>query len=137
MPMTMHESQPNANTPIAVFRLNATVFSSSAIRRSCASFFAASAASMASTFVCHFPNGEAANSSGGSAYPGPQSTRPRPGRPPGMMTPRGGGGNESHAAGEAGSLGGGAGIGLRAGGDEGDGLVCGAGLIGSKDTGDA
>ncbi len=92
---------------------NATVFSSAAIRRSCASFLAASAASMASTFACHFPNGEAANSSGGSGYPGPQSTRPRPGRAPGMMTPRGGGENGSHAgltaealaSGEARSLG--------------------------------
>ncbi len=92
---------------------------------------------MASTFACHFPNGEAANSSGGSGYPGPQSTRPRTGRPPGMMTPRGGGGNESHTAGEAGSLGGGAGIGEWAGedGDESLGL-CGVPLDGSKATGD-
>ena len=44
------------------FRSRAS-FSSAAIRRSCASFFAASVASMVlvSTFACHLPNGEAAN----------------------------------------------------------------------------
>jgi hypothetical protein len=37
---------------------------------------------MVSTLACHRPYGEAANWSGGSGYPGPQSTRPRPARPP-------------------------------------------------------
>lgn len=60
---------PN-NSPIArasapavrpAISLSATVFSSAAMRRSCASFFATSVPSMVSTFVCHLPKGEAAN----------------------------------------------------------------------------
>src|SRR5271166_2511581 len=37
---------------------------------------------MVSTLACQRPKGETANWSGGSGYPGPQSTRPEPGRPP-------------------------------------------------------
>ncbi len=62
--------------------LSAIVFSSAAMRFSCASFFAARTASMVSTLACQRPYGEAANWSGGSGYPGPQSIRPGPGRPP-------------------------------------------------------
>jgi hypothetical protein len=62
--------------------LSATWFSSATMRRSCASFFAARVASMVSTLACQRPYGEAANWSGGRGYPGPQSIRPGPGRPP-------------------------------------------------------
>jgi hypothetical protein len=37
---------------------------------------------MASTLACQRPKGEATKMSGGAGYPGPQSTRPGPGRPP-------------------------------------------------------
>jgi hypothetical protein len=95
----LHGSLTPINPPIArasapairpAVSLRATVLSSPAMRRSCASFFAAKAASMVSTLACRRPKGEAAKVSGGAGYPGPQSTRPGPGRPPiaGVEPPR-------------------------------------------------
>src|SRR5271166_1273127 len=69
-------------TASAAVRLSATWYSGAAMRCSWASFFATRAASMVSTLACQRPKGEAAKMSGGAGYPGPQSTRPRPGRPP-------------------------------------------------------